>query len=215
MVFKLRSFKNLAEENQKVPRNHEYKVDFYPVRNQTCTWAEREYSVVGFTMVMERYYGSYILEYYLPSTIMVMASWVSFLIPIHVIPGRMALLITLLLVQINQFGTIIRVAPPSQSPTALTIWALCCILFVGASLMVYAVLLFEKFTKQTKKNKITFAKGKRNKLDGTIKNSGESNWDRKFLICFPLCFLIFNGIYWPAIILDEPLDIHPATTWEF
>ena len=159
-MFTLEFFKYLPEQNKRIPQNHEYQIRFSPLRNKTMPFDEEKFSTVGFAMCLERYYGGYILEYYLPSTIMVVASWVSFLIPIDIVPGRMALLITLLLVQINQFGAIIRMVPPSRSPTALTIWALCCILFVGASLMVYAALLFIKFTKKTIKNKITFAKRK-------------------------------------------------------
>ena len=159
------------------------------------------------------------MEYYLPSLIIVMASWVSFVIPIHIVPGRTALLITLLLVLINQFGTITRVVPPSQSPTALTIWALCCILFVGGSLMVYAALLFQQFIRANKKNKITVVKGGQHQQTGKKDNlieqdRDEANWDLIALIGFPICFLILNGIYWPAIILAQPIDIQPTSTWE-
>jgi hypothetical protein len=40
----------------------------------------------------------YLYVYYLPSGLFVVVSWVSFLIPPEVVPGRMAMLITLFLV---------------------------------------------------------------------------------------------------------------------
>ena len=218
MEFDLLSFKYLAEKNSEMPQNHEYKVQFFPIRNHTCTYVEKDYSVVGFTMVLERHYGKYILEFYLPSTILVMASWVSFLIPAHIVPGRMALLITLLLVLINQFGDINVVVPQSESPTALTIWALCCILFVGGSLMVYAILLYKQFAQKTSlpKNKITYVKGKLpEKENGPLEEDVQKiHWDKKFLKGFPLCFFIFNLVYWPVIIFDQPLNMKPALIWE-
>ena len=215
MKFDLLGFKYFAEKNNEIPQNHEYRVQFFPISNHTCTFADREYSVVGFTMVLERHYGKYILEYYLPSTILVMASWASFLIPVHIVPGRMALLITLLLVLINQFSTIIKVVPPSDGPPALVIWALCCILFVGASLMVYAALLFKQFTKKTPmKNKITAARRKKSQKEECLMVDETSYWDRTFAVSFPLCFLIFNGIYWPSIFLGQPVANQPFSTWE-
>ncbi len=41
---------------------------------------------------------------YMPSTLFVVISWVSFIIPPEMVAGRMATLLTLLLVQVN-FGT--------------------------------------------------------------------------------------------------------------
>ncbi len=46
--------------------------------------------------------------YYLPSSLFVIVSWVSFLIPPEIVAGRMAMLITLLLVLINLFTSITR-----------------------------------------------------------------------------------------------------------
>jgi hypothetical protein len=50
----------------------------------------------------------YITLYYLPSSLFVIVSWVSFLIPPEIVAGRMAMLITLLLVLINLFTSITR-----------------------------------------------------------------------------------------------------------
>ena len=46
----------------------------------------------------------YVYVYYLPSGLFVITSWASFLIPPEVVPGRMAMLITLFLVLINIFN---------------------------------------------------------------------------------------------------------------
>lgn len=50
----------------------------------------------------------YIYLYYLPSSLFVILSWISFLIPPEIIAGRMAMLITLFLVLINFFIMVTR-----------------------------------------------------------------------------------------------------------
>ena len=62
--------------------------------------------------------------YYLPSTLFVITSWVSFLIPPEVVPGRMALLVTLFLVLINIFNNVTNITPNTEGMTAISSWML-------------------------------------------------------------------------------------------
>ena len=62
--------------------------------------------------------------YYLPSTLFVITSWVSFLIPPEVVPGRMALLVTLFLVLINIFNNVTAITPNTEGMTAISSWML-------------------------------------------------------------------------------------------
>ena len=62
------------------------------------------FSITGIEISFIRHKFKYIYVYYLPSGLFVVVSWVSFLIPPEVIPGRMAMLITLFLVLINIFN---------------------------------------------------------------------------------------------------------------
>lgn len=55
----------------------------------------------------------YLIQVYLPSCMFVVVSWVSFLIKPEVVPGRMALLVTLFLVLINIFNSV-RWGPHNQ-----------------------------------------------------------------------------------------------------
>ena len=105
---------------------------------------------------LERHFTSYIITYYLPSGLFVVVSWISFLIPPDIVPGRMALLITLFLVLVNIFNNINSNSPKAEGLTAIEIWMLACILFVFAALAEYAAILFHKMNlvignkKQTK-----------------------------------------------------------------
>ena len=57
---------------------------------------------------------SYIITYYLPSGLFVLVSWISFLIPPDIVPGRMALLITLFLVLVNIFNNVNTNSPKAR-----------------------------------------------------------------------------------------------------
>lgn len=93
------------------------------------------YSLAGFEMVLDRYVSTYIITYYLPSGLFVIVSWISFLIPMDVIPGRMALLVTLFLVLVNIFNSVTTNTPKAEGLTAIEAWMLACILFVFGALI--------------------------------------------------------------------------------
>ena len=67
----------------------------------------------------------------------------------EVILGRMALLITLLLVLVNVFGTVIY-TQPTKYLTVLDIWMISCIIFVCGALVAYAAILWNKMLKTRK-----------------------------------------------------------------
>jgi len=48
----------------------------------------------------------FVVQVYLPSAMFVIVSWVSFLVKPEVVPGRMAMLVTLFLVLINIFNSV-------------------------------------------------------------------------------------------------------------
>ena len=46
------------------------------------------FSLAGFSMILSRHVSHYIITYYLPSGLFVVVSWISFLVPPDVIPGK-------------------------------------------------------------------------------------------------------------------------------
>ena len=69
-------------------------------------------------------------QVYLPSFMFVVTSWVSFLIKPEVVPGRMALLVTLFLVLINIFNSVREQAPISSRLNAVDLYLVVCVFFV-------------------------------------------------------------------------------------
>ena len=109
--------------------------------DRIINYSGANYSVTGLQMKLVRNSQKYLYIYYLPSGLFVVVSWVSFLIPPEVIPGRMAMLITLFLVLINIFNIVTSNSPNVEGMTAIAAWMLACILFVFGALLAYAFLL--------------------------------------------------------------------------
>ena len=70
---------------------------------------------------------------------------ISFVIPQEVVPGRMGLLITLLLVLVNLFISITANSPNTDSLTWISVWVMACIIFVQVAVMEYGCILLFKY----------------------------------------------------------------------
>ena len=71
-----------------------------------------------------------LLQTYIPTTIIVAVSWLSFLIPPEAHPGRMGMLVVLVLVIINIMLKIIETSPLRSGICGLTIWTIICLIMV-------------------------------------------------------------------------------------
>merc|ERR1719400_1042689 len=166
------------------------------------------FSLSGFEMRLKRHVSHYIITYYLPSGLFVIVSWISFLIPMDVIPGRMALLVTLFLVLVNIFNNVTTNTPKAEGLTAIEAWMLACILFVFGALIEYAAILFKKQRyvsgqhrmniKIVCKDNFKYEVQERAVNAVSVQQLAEEYWriDKFFLISFPILFFVFNIIYW-------------------
>ncbi len=64
------------------------------------------YSGIRFTVVLRRYLSFHMIQTYLPSTLFVIVSWLSFLVSPESIPGRMTLCMTTLLTLTAMFAAV-------------------------------------------------------------------------------------------------------------
>ena len=123
------------------------------------------YQRTGFEIKFQHSFSKYLMNYYIPSGILVVFSWVSekiedktiyqikviflfqigFVIPIEMIPGRMSLLMILFLnLQTIQVSISSR-SPESVSTTHINDWMIACILFVIFAIIEYGAALFCRF----------------------------------------------------------------------
>ena len=59
------------------------------------------YSLSGFTAILDRSPNKFLMNTYLPTSLLTIASFIGFLIPVDMVPGRMALLVTIFLMIVN------------------------------------------------------------------------------------------------------------------
>ena len=123
----------------------------------------------GFAVSLTRFPYPFFFNTYLPTELLTLISFIGFLIPVDVVPGRTALLVTIFLMLVNisnmvqSRGPVVRTvnlfshassylkyAIPSQTSdlTMLDIWLLLCVIFVALALFEYAILLAIRFGKQ-------------------------------------------------------------------
>jgi len=147
------------------------------------------FSLAGFEMVLNRHVSTYMITFFIPSGLFVIVSWMSFLIPMDEIGGRMSLLVILFLLLVNIFNTVVTNTPKAECLTAIEIWMLACILFVFGALVEYAAILFKKQLFVSKQQKVILR---------TPEQLAEGFWriDKFFLKCFPALFIVFNIVYW-------------------
>ena len=122
----------------------------------------------GFEIGLVRKTEKYVYNYFIPSGLLVIVSWVktkkiswkenyrvkcfeifyklqiSFVIPPEIVPGRAGVLVTVMLVLVNLFLNITSKSPNTDSLTAISCWMIGCILFVALTLMEYAIILSSK-----------------------------------------------------------------------
>ena len=69
------------------------------------------YSISGFTAKLDRSPNKFLMNTYLPISLLTIASFIGFLIPADMVPGRMALLVTIFLMIVNIRSTEQRMGP--------------------------------------------------------------------------------------------------------
>ena len=120
----------------------------------------------------------------------------------EVVPGRMALLVTTLLVLINIFNGVKSNAPTSTSLNAIDLYLVFCIGSVFLALVEYSMVLFnEKSKESSKKLWVPPAIHHDNSSSKVIqawpeKPSSRNKLDCTSLILFPFLFITFNVIYY-------------------
>jgi len=127
-------------------RNLQYHVSFHDLEEdkRTIELTSGTYAACGFRVHLERKRHQLIFQVYLPCILFVVVSWISFLIRPSVVPGRMALLVTLFLVLVNVFNNVRSMAPSTSSSqlNAIDMYLVVCIFMVFFALLEYGIVLF-------------------------------------------------------------------------
>jgi len=139
---------------------HFLTIEDLPEQFHTVVIPSGNYSACGFQVRLQRKQMQYVIQVYLPSCMFVIVSWVSFMVKPEVVPGRMAMLVTLFLVLINIFNSVREQAPISSRLNAVDLYLVVCIFFVFTALLEYAVILL--MLKKRRKPRRTIDEGLKN-----------------------------------------------------
>lgn len=129
--------------DQSRQRSLQHYIKFFNLTSEykTVILPSGSYAACGFQLQLVRKTMQFLVQVYLPSGMFVVVSWVSFLIKPEVVPGRMALLVTLFLVLINIFNSVRERAPISTRLNAVDLYLVVCIFLVLSALLEYALIL--------------------------------------------------------------------------
>ena len=154
--------------------------------NTSVPEGKKSVPVSGFYFIMLRKPTPFIYSYFAPCTLLVITSWISFAVKYEAVPGRLGLLLTLLLMMINLSNTVSRTIPKSDRMCPLILWIVMSIIFVTLALLEYLIILinFKFFNSK----KIPGSEG--SYLDVT---EFALNLDKVALVVFPFSYLI--GIF--------------------
>ena len=184
--------------------------------DHTFEVSERVWAVCGFRIELKRQRTKIFLDVYLTSTLLVIASWVSFIVDPDAIPGRMGRLVTIFLVLINIFIGVKRDSPKSSGfLNAMDVFLVVCIGEVFTAFLEYALVLYwfgqrlecNVPLKYLNLDNISVEHKNKTTLDPTengwinesklptIKKRNRNCLDQISLFLYPIAFLIFICVY--------------------
>ena len=73
--------------------------DFKPFNDEDETF--KKFSSAGFTLSLSRVPTPFVINTFLPTGLLTLISFIGFVIPVDMVPGRMALLVTIFLMLVN------------------------------------------------------------------------------------------------------------------
>ncbi|KAG8229278.1 hypothetical protein J437_LFUL009639 [Ladona fulva] len=105
------------------------------------TFSKGSYPAITLVITLHRRLSYHLLQTYVPSSMFVIVSWLSFLVPPESVPGRMAICMTTLLTLTAMFAAVRQNTPSVSYVKGLDIWMVVCILFVFLTLAEYTLVL--------------------------------------------------------------------------
>lgn len=117
-----------------------FHVDHPSTGQDDYEWINGEkYDELYVNFTFERLIMATVCNIYIPSTLIVGLSWISFYLDVDAVPGRVSLGIMSVLTVVTQMHQAKSKLPPINYMTALDIWMLMCLLFVTLSMVEYAI----------------------------------------------------------------------------
>ena len=179
-----------------------HKIDIQPLPSKLLVfdWGGQKWATCGFNISLHRTRVQNIFEVYLTCTLLVIVSWISFIIPPSVVPGRMGLLVITFLTLINMFIEVKHTAPISGGLNAFDIFLIMCIGQVFAACLEYAVVMKKSsFTENVSPSQLRKPEAGQYPISRETqqkqKHTKKVDLDGWSLMLFPLAFVFMVSVY--------------------
>ncbi|XP_023214247.1 glycine receptor subunit alpha-4-like, partial [Centruroides sculpturatus] len=116
-----------------------YEMDEIKAKKETQRWLSGNYTMLIAEFKFKRRLTGNMMNVYIPSTLVVMLSWLSFWIDVHAAPARVTLGVTSILTLVTHLVQSRSFVPPVDYLKALDIWFIFCIVLIFLSLLEYAL----------------------------------------------------------------------------
>ncbi|XP_065937355.1 glycine receptor subunit alphaZ1 [Magallana gigas] len=182
-------------DEQSLPQFYFYK----PLETEGCFSFDSfkiEFSCLRAKLFIQRNLGFYIAQVFIPSMLIVILSWISFWIHVDYLPARASLGVICVLTMTTQSSGIRSSLPVLSYIKAIDVWLAAGLLFVVAALLEFAYVNVQtrKHRKQAKDDEesmqIAEPQAKTDFMDRARRV------DRVSRIVFPLCYAVFNLVFW-------------------
>ncbi|GFS04968.1 glycine receptor subunit alpha-3 [Elysia marginata] len=201
---------------------------FIKMEHINCTKAYEgtgTYTCLQAKFYLERTYGYYVAQVFLPCILIVVLSWVSFWLDIDAVPARISLGLLTVLTMTTMSANARAHLPRVSYIKAIDVWMAMCLFFVFAALIEFAYVnvnarVEKRRTNQAGGLQLNFSpgggspaekgEGKKKRLFSktTIGRDKARRLDKLSRYIFPAIFICFNIFYWTFYMLWEPEQIH-------
>ncbi|XP_071526959.1 gamma-aminobutyric acid receptor subunit pi-like [Panulirus ornatus] len=131
-------FNSKIERTENIQSGH-FDFDFYSVQQQNTSHSSGTYPMVTVEVKLTRRISYHLMNTFLPSGLFVCVSWLTFLVPVDQVPGRMVLTITTLLTLVSMFAAVRQESPKVSYAKAVDQWMIMCVVFVFCVLLEFTI----------------------------------------------------------------------------
>lgn len=143
-----------------------------------------------------------LIQIFIPTSLLVMVSWASFVIPADSFPGRFGLLVGLVLCLINILLNVLSNSPNIEGVNLLAAWMVLCIVMVVIAFVEYSIILFcmrykkrRQATQQIQTEEHKVESKASNQEQKPILTKFSRSMDTYALTLTPIIFAIVIGVY--------------------
>nr|XP_034305348.1 glycine receptor subunit alpha-2 [Crassostrea gigas] len=182
-------------DEQSLPQFYFYK----PLETEGCFSVDSfniEFSCLKAKLFLQRNLGFYIAQVFIPSMLIVILSWISFWIHVDYLPARASLGVVCVLTMTTQSSGIRSSLPVLSYIKAIDVWLAAGLLFVVAALLEFAYINVQtrKHRKQAKDDEESMQIAEPQARTDFMDRARRV--DRVSRIVFPLCYAVFNLVFW-------------------